>query len=277
MMDISSIWGLKLYGSVTVGNALIGLLILIVSIIVAKIVVLYTRRTLKERLDKEHLELLTKVVYYSIVIIGTIMMLNKFGMSVGSLLVAGGFLGIAIGFASKSVVGNLVSGLFLLFERPMKIGDSVNVGDVSGVVTDISILSTKIRTWDGLYVRVPNEKVFTSNITNYVAHPVRRFEYKVGIRYRDDAEKAVNTIKNVIESHPFALKNPSPQIFVENLGNSAVEIIVRIWSPSSVWYSVKTELLWKIKKELENNGIEIPFPQQVVWFGNELKMKKSRK
>jgi len=99
----------------------------------------------------------------------------------------------------------------------------------------------------------------------------RRFEYVIGIRYSDNADKALEVIKNVIEEHPFALKNPAPQVFVDNLGDSSANIVVRIWGPTQEWYGVKMELLWKIKKALEREGIEIPFPQRVVWFANELK------
>ncbi len=252
-------------------------LIIVIGVIIAKIVVIYLRRSFKEKLSKETLELTNKIVYYGIIIIACISALSKLGIELSGLLVAGGIIGVAIGFASKSAVGNFISGVFLLFERPIKIGDQIIIGDISGFVEDIHILSTVVRTYDGLYVRVPNETIFTSNITNLVAHPVRRFEYLIGISYADDAEKAIEVIKSVIEAHPFALKNPAPQIFVEELGDSSVNIRVKVWAPTKVWYSVKTELLWKIKKTLEENGIEIPFPQRVVWFANELEMKTKKK
>jgi small-conductance mechanosensitive channel len=263
-----------LYGNITLKNLLIALVTFVIAIIIAKVITINIRRNLKEKMRKEHLEILTKVVYYGIILVAIVTILHQLGVSMSGLLVAGGILGIAIGFASKSVIGNLISGIFLIIERPIKIGDQINIDDVSGFVEDIHILSTVVRTYDGLYVRIPNEKVFTSNITNYVAHPVRRFEYIIGIRYEDDAEKAVEIIKNLLKEHPFVLKNPAPQIFVYELADNSVNIIVRIWSPVQVWYSTKTELLWEIKKTLEKNGIEIPFPQRVIWFANEVKFKK---
>ncbi|HEC88562.1 MAG TPA: mechanosensitive ion channel family protein, partial [Thermoplasmata archaeon] len=181
----------------------------------------------------------------------------------------GGILGIVIGFASQTVVSNLISGIFLMIEKPIKVGDGVNINDVSGIVEDIKVLSTTIRTYDGIYVRIPNEKVFNSNIQNYVAHGARRFEYKIGIRYKDDAEKAISIIKDLLEENPLVLKEPSPTIFVEELGESSVNLNIKIWAPSSVWYSVYTEMLWKIKTALEKKGIEIPFPQRVIWMGNK--------
>ncbi len=270
---ISEYLTLKIYNNFTVADLLLSIITLVTAVIVAKIITVNLKRSLKEKMAKEHLEIISKVIYYGIIIIAVVSVLHKFGITMTGLLVAGGFLGIAIGFAAKSVIGNLISGIFLMIERPIKIGDQVNIDNYSGFVEDIHVLSTVIRTYDGLYVRIPNETVFTSAITNYVAHVARRFEYVIGIRYSDDAEKAIKLINGILESHPFVLKNPAPQIFVESLGDNSVNIVVKIWSPIQVWYGVKTELLWKIKKELEENGIEIPFPQRVVWFANELNTK----
>jgi len=249
------------------------LAIIALAVLISKSIALHLRRSLRERMRKDYLELLIKVTTYAILSIAILSVLPILGFNPSGLLLAGGIAGIVIGFASQSIVSNLISGFFMMVERPIRIGDSVSIGDTSGVVEDISMISTIIRTFDGLYVRVPNEKVFTSSITNFVANPVRRFEYSIGIRYSDDAEKAIEIIKRVVEEHPFVLKNPEPQAFVDELGDNAVIIKVRMWAPSTEWFGVKMELLWKIKKALEENGIEIPFPQRTLWFGNELKLK----
>jgi small-conductance mechanosensitive channel len=153
-----------------------------------------------------------------------------------------------------------------MIEKPMKVGDGVKIGDTSGIVKDIRILSTSLRTYDGIYVRIPNEKVFTSNIQNFVAHKARRFGYTIGIRYKDDAEKAIAIINSLFEHHPLILKEPSPTIFVEDLGDNSVNLTVKLWAPSTHWYSVYTEMLYKIKLALEKEDIQIPFPQRVVWM-----------
>jgi small-conductance mechanosensitive channel len=263
------------YGTVTLFDLLVVTLLLIIAVIIAKAVALNLRRVLRDKVSKEHLEILAKTIYYSIIVIAVLSVLPTLGVHPSGLLVAGGIAGIVIGFASQSVVGNLISGLFLIIERPMKLGDAVNIAGTAGVVEDIRVISTTLRTFDGLYVRIPNEKVFTTDITNYVAHVARRLEYVVGIRYSDDADKAIGIIKKLSEEHPLTLKNPSGDIFVDNLGDNAVNIIVRIWVPSTEWYGIKKELLWKIKTALEAEGIEIAFPQRVVWFANELRSQES--
>ncbi len=257
------------YNDVTVYDLLIVLITLSVSILAAKAISINLRRGLKERVSKDHLENINKFVTYGIFIAAIIWTLPSLGLDPSGLLVAGGIVGVVIGFASQSTVGNLVSGILLMFERPVKIGDKVDIDGNRGYVEDIQILSTRIRTFDGLYVRIPNEKVFTNNITNYVGNAVRRFEYVIGVRYSDDANKVIEIIKKLIDNHPLALKRPHPTVFVDNLGDNSVNIIARIWGTPNEWYDVKMDLLWKIKKTLEDEGIEIAFPQRTVWFAKE--------
>lgn len=243
---------------------------IVAAVFISKIVTIYFRRNLKEKISKDHLDIILKVVSYSIILIALFFLLPALNVQPSSILVAGGVVGFVIGFASQSIVGNLISGLFLMIERPIKVGNQVDINGNSGTVEDISLISTIIRTYEGLFVRIPNQSVFTNNITNYVANVARRFEYVVGIRYSDDADKAITIIKDLILKHPFTLKNPAASVFVDTLGDNAVNIIVRIWAPSTEWYGVRTELLWIIKKTLEENGIEIAFPQRTLWFANAL-------
>jgi len=257
---------LTLYGEVKIRDVIFVFVVLSIVLITAKFVTMSIRKSLADKLKKDQLQLLLKIVYAIFLLTGIAIITPILGVNLTGLLVAGGIVGIAIGFASQKVVSNFLSGIFLLIERPIKIGDQIIMGNIAGFVEDMGIMSTIVRTYDGLYVRIPNEQLFSSNITNPVANVARRFEYTISISYRNDAEKAIKIIKDVIETHPFALKIPEPSVFVDSLGDSGVNIIARIWAPSIVWLEVKMELLWKIKYELEKNGIEIPFPQRVIWF-----------
>ncbi len=259
-----------IWGGIKLSDLAIAVVVLILTMVVAKAFSLYLKRLLKEKVSKDHSQLIGKVISFVIYIIGISTAFAILGLNLTGFLFAGSMAGIIIGFASQNIVGNFVSGLFLIIERPLKIGDQANIDDVEGYVEDIRVISTTLRTYDGLYVRIPNQTVFTSKLTNYVGHLVRRFEYTVGIRYSDDADKAISIIIGVVEEQPFALKKPSPDIFVDNLGDNAVNIKVRIWAPATEWFKLKMILLWKIKKALEEQGIEIAFPQRTVWFANEL-------
>jgi Small-conductance mechanosensitive channel len=258
-------------GNVTLGSVLEFILILSFSTLLAKILSLYLRRSLKDRVSKDIRETVIKLLYYGILTIVFFSNLPLIGINPSGLLLAGGVAGIVLGFASQNIVGNLVSGVFLMAERPIKIGDQVQINDVSGYVTDIRIISTLIRTYDGLLVRIPNQQVFTTNITNIVGHPVRRFEYTIRIRYSDDANAAIFLIKDLIDKEPFALLNPSPSVFVNDLADSSVNITVRIWAPVNEWFGIKTRILWNIKQSLEENGIEIPLPQRIVRIQTDAK------
>jgi small-conductance mechanosensitive channel len=249
---------------VTLGSVLRFILILSLAVLVSRLITLYLRRSLKDKVSKDVGETFLKFLYYGTLIVVFISSLRLIGLKPSELLLAGGVTGIILGFASQNIVGNLVSGVFLMIERPIKIGDQVEINGISGFVTDIRIISTHIRTYDGLFVRIPNQQVFTTNITNIVGHPVRRFEYKIGISYSDDANVAIWLIKNLIDKEPFALMSPCPSVFVSDLGESSVHIVVRMWAPVSEWFGLKTRLLWNIKQTLEENNIEIPFPQRIV-------------
>ncbi len=144
----------------------------------------------------------------------------------------------------------------------------------SGTVVSISLFATLIRNVQGVLVHVPNEEVYTNAISNYHTNPARRFDYNIGIRFRDDAASAITCITGIVDAYPFALKTPDPEIFVSDLGESQVNIRIRVWFPSS-WantqddISLRTALLPRIKSALEAEGIEVPFPQRTLWFANE--------
>lgn len=259
-----------LYGSVTMFNLITGIAILVLSIILARTLSLSLKRFLKEKVARDQLEIIGKLAYYAIIVSACVIALPMLGFKLSGLLVAGGIVGLAIGFASQNIVENLLAGIILMLERPIKIGNGVNIDGTTGIVEDIQIMSTTLRSYDGLYIRLPNQKVLTANITNFVSNVARRVDYDIGIRYSDDADKAITLIKDFLDAQPMVLKNPEPIVFVSELGDSAVIIALRFWAPVTEWFGVKTQLLWKIKRLLETEGIEIPFPQQVVWFANEL-------
>jgi small-conductance mechanosensitive channel len=226
------------------------------------------RRSFKDKISKDVGETFLKFFYYGSIIIVFISSLKLIGLDPSGFLLAGGITGIVLGFASQNIVGNLISGIFLMIEKPIKIGDQVEISGTMGFVTDIRIISTLIRTYDGLLVRIPNQQVFTTNITNLVGYPVRRFEFTLGIRYSDDADLAIELIKDLIDKEPFALLNPAPTVFVSDLGENSVKILIRIWAPMSEWFALKSTLPWAIKKTLEENGIEIQIPQRMVYLHN---------
>lgn len=256
---------------VTAADLIIFSIILLISIVIAKIVSISVKRKIPDKIPASDRETIGKVTSLIIIILGFLAGLPYLQVNLSGIFVAGGLFAIVVSIAGQNFFSNAISGIILFFERPIKIGDNIGVGTITGTVQDIQILSTVIKTYDGIFTRIPNQTMFTSEIQNYVAHIARRFEYIVGIRYEDDASLAIRIIKDVINQHPFALKSPEPSIYVDELADNGVNICIRIWAPSSVWWDVRTELLWKIKVALEDGGIEIPFPQRTLWFADEVR------
>ena len=266
----------KILSVITFDRIVASLLVFAVGFVLAHIFRRIIFRTTYKVTPLHVAKAISSFIYYVIVVVTIMTILSIFGVSITGVIVAGGIAGIVLGFASQTVVSNLLAGLFLYWDKPFKPGDPINIEGAAGIVQEISILSTRIQTWDGVYVRIPNEKVFTSTIINYGRMPVRRVELKVSIAYKEDFDKAKEVIMRVLEDHPLVLVYPEPVVFTSELGSDGVEITVQAWAPTSEWINVKRELLWNIKKALTEAGIEIPFPQRDVWFRSPIEVKLAK-
>ena len=268
-IDTNGIFNSLVYGQVTVGNIILFILFLVITFTLARVISGLIRRTLAGKTEAKTIDLTVKSIRTIIYAVGIIVACTQLKIDLSGLLVAGGVVGVAVGFAIQNTLSNLVAGILLMFERPVNVGDSIIVNGTEGYVEGIGLLSTRVRTYSGLYVRIPNDSLFTSEITNLVSNVARRFDYNISIRYSDDAKKAIKAAKRVIEEHPYALKNPAPSVYVDSLGAHGIELKVRIWSPSGFWWDARTELLWTIFKALRHEDIDVPFDQLTVWFGEE--------
>ena len=269
---LQSLADMQIVGELTVLSLLVGGIIMAVGIVVAKIVKLMFNKYYAPTLEKDTAKNLGKIIYFGIIIIAFLAFTSSQGIDLSGLLVAGGIFAVVIGFATQSVVSNLISGIFLMMEKPAKHGDTIQIPDMSitGTLLDIGTFSSHLRKFDGTVIRVPNEKFFTSNIRSLSSSRVRRAEAMVGIAYKDDINNAISCIKKEIEeTMPFVLRVPEPEFRVEELGDSSVNIQVLVWHPREDWSYAQPILLTAIKRALDNSGIEIPFPQRVLWQAKE--------
>lgn len=246
---------------------------IIATILIALILRYWMRRGVKPRLPPHVYNPLEKLLIYGIVIVGIITSLSPLGLDLTGLLVAGGFLGIIVGLAVQTVASNMFSGIILYFERPFKIGDAIQIGEFGGVVEDISIMSLKLRRWDGVLVRISNSEVFSSRIMNFGKAVARRFSFRIGISYGSDIEKARQALKEILEEHPWVLTQPPPEVNVVEYGDSSIVLEVRGWTPSSEWFSTYMEVIREAKSKLDEVGIEIPFPQIDVHIKEPLSLR----
>ena len=258
-----------LIGEITVGNVIVVIIIAIITIIIARIIGNIVQHKLMVKAEAKDAERFAGFIRIIIYIIGFIVLCPQLHVDIAGMFVAGGAIAIVAGLAFQDALKNVFFGIFMIIEHPIKVGDIVIINGVEGYVEDISLLSTKIRQYDGLILRVTNTTVYSGNITNCVTNVARRFSYHVDVSYTEDAEKAINIMKKTLSNHPLVLAEPAPQIFVNVLGASGIDIEARIWSPSEFWWTARTELLWKVFSDLRDENIDIPFDQLTIWFGAE--------
>ncbi len=249
---------------------LISIAIIAAGVVIARITRIAVNYFLSRYIPQASI-VVSKAVFWVIIAIAALSAIGNLGVELTGVLLAGGIAGIIIGFAVQSTVANLFSGIFMQIDRAFRIGDAIEVAEmnVAGTVTDITAFSVVLRRFDGVYVRIPNEKIFTSQVRNFTRNIARRVEVYTDIAYKESIEKAKEVIKGVIDNDPRILAVPEPNIITWELGSSGVRINVWCWVPTKEFFNVRMELVKKIKEALDANGIEIPFQQVTVWFGDQ--------
>ena len=229
--------------------------------IITRIVEHFFERVNFERSAETFVENLVKVGLWLILLV---IILGNAGVNVSGLVAGLGIMGFIVGFALKDTLGNLAAGIFILFHQPFKVGDFIEAAKVKGTVDRIGIAATEIHTFDGKLVTLPNGKVWGNAITNYSGLKQRRLEIVIGIHYDADINKAMKVLHALIKREERVLDEPEPQVVVKNLGDSSVDLGVRIFVKKEDYFGVKFEFLKKIKENFDKNKIVIPYPQREV-------------
>ena len=204
------------------------------------------------------------LVRYTLIFLGLLVGLSAAGVEFSKLTVIVGGLGVGIGFGLQNVVNNFVSGLILLFERPIQVGDTVQLTDVGGAIKRIGIRASVIRTFDGAEVIVPNGLLISDKVTNWtLSDRRRRIEVEVGVDYGTPAQRVIDLLVGVAMANPKVINEPEPRAYFVNFGDSALEFKLWAWSEfTDAGYSIRSELAVAVQKALENAGIDVPFPQR---------------
>lgn len=228
-------------------------------------------RLLKSSRDQQLLMILRKTIFYLLVIITLIAALNQLGLDLKVLLGAAGILTVALGFASQTSASNLISGIFLIVEQPFIVGDVIRIGETTGNVLSVDLLSTRLRTFDNLLVRIPNEMLMKSEITNFTHFPIRRIDIQLGIAYKEDIEKVKHILFELAKRNPLCLNEPIPIFIILGFGDSSVNLQFSIWIKKENYVTVKNSIQEEIKKAFEQHHIEIPFPHRSLYAGSDSK------
>ncbi|MCS6897697.1 MAG: mechanosensitive ion channel [Nitrospira sp.] len=205
------------------------------------------------------------IIRYIVIGVGFVVILQSFGIDLSTVTVLAGALGIGVGFGLQTITNHLVSGLILLFERLINIGDRIEVGQVSGDVVDISVRATTVITNDNIAIVIPNAEFITSKVTNwsYTRRGVR-FNFPVSVSYREDPEVVRRVLLKVVAGHPVVLKERHADVLFQEFGDSALHFILRVWTRDYTDRPgvLRSELNYAISRKFREHGIEIPYPQR---------------
>lgn len=210
---------------------------------------------------------LTKLVYYLGFVFVAILALNQMGLELGAVLGAAGVAGIAIGFAAQTSLSNIISGFFLIAERPFKVGDVIEVGGTTGTVDSIGLISLTLRTFDNRSVRIPNESLVKDKVTNITRHPIRRFNLEIGVAYHEDIDRILSLLGEIAFENEFCLDEPSPLLRFSGFGDSSLNFFVGAWCVQADYLALSNSLPRDLKERFDREGVEIPFPHRVLASG----------
>jgi len=254
-------------------------LILVVGFIIIRILVHLIEKFFDkvnfERSAETFIENIARVGLWGILII---VILGNLGINVSGLIAGLGIMGFIVGFALKDTLGNLASGVFILFHKPFRVGDWINVGGVVGGVERVGIAACVLKSPDNVKITIPNSKIWGDTILNYTGNPTRSLRnLEIGISYDSNIDKAIRIINNILKKDKRILKDPVPKIVVKSLGDNSINIAVRPHMKKDDFWGVYFDTIKKIKEEFDKNNITIPFPQRDVWIKKEKKARKSKK
>jgi len=224
-----------------------------------------------DRGARNSIGLISRVLF---MFIGSIVIIQSAGIDMSSLSLLAGALGVGIGFGLQNITDNFISGIIILFEKPIKVGDRIVVGDTEGDVINISVRATTILTNENVSIIVPNSEFISSRVINW-SHNNRniRFDIPVGVSYAEDPEKVKRVLLDVAKENENVLKHPEPRVFFDEFADSSLNFTLAVWTSKYTDKPriLKTELYFEIFKQFKDEGIEIPFPQRDIYIKSQPK------
>ncbi len=250
------------YGLSVVG----GIVILVVGWLVAAWVSNLVRKVLgqRKRVDQTLVGFFASLARYAILAVVFIAVLNQFGVATTSIIAAMGAVALAVGLALQGTLSHFAAGVMILLFRPFKVGQYVEVAGTGGTVKQVTLFATELATPDNVQVLVPNAKVWGDVVKNYSFHANRRVDFVLGIGYEDSIDKAIKTVQGVIAKDERIQHEPEPMVVVSNLGDSSVDLTIRVWCAAGDYWPLKFALTKAFKEALDKAGISIPYPQTDV-------------
>jgi small conductance mechanosensitive channel len=256
VQDIVTVWGLKVIAAVAI-------------FIIGRWVAMLVRRVVRRVMERAKVEsiitgFVSSIAYIALLAFVVIAALGQLGIQTTSFIAILGAAGLAIGLALQGSLANFAAGFLMIIFRPFKVGDFIEGAGVAGVVEEIQIFTTTLKTGDNKIIIVPNAKLAGDNITNYSALETRRVDMTVGVAYDADLAHVKKVLNDIISQDERILAGPAPLVAVAELADSSVNFVVRVWTRTSDYWAVKFDMTETIKNRFDAEGIGIPFPQRDI-------------
>ena len=246
-------------------DLILAIIILIIGLWIIRFINKMVRRFFERKDYDPALEsFLQSFIRIGLKVLLAILVVTQLGVKTSSLVAMVGAAGLAIGLALQGSLANFAGGVLILLFKPFRVGDWISAQGLDGAVKEISIFNTKLNTFGNQIAIIPNGQLANGNIVNFSAEPNRRENYKVGIAYGSDIKKAKDILLDICAKDDRILKDPAPEVYVDSLGDSSVNLSLRFWAPNEVFWPARFDLIEQSKLRFDAAGIEIPFPQRVV-------------
>jgi len=245
------------------------MIILAIGVAVIYLIAFLIKKILPPKWSRQRKMIINRVVQYTGFVILFFIVVAELKINLAPIFGAAGVIGLVVGIASQTSIGNIISGFFLVSEKSFEIGDVVRLGDKTGTVYSVDLLSIKIRTFDNLLIRIPNQTVISTELINVTRFPIRRMDVMVSVAYKEDLGKVKSILEDVAKHNPLCLDEPGPVIIFRNFGPSGIDIQVGVWTIRENYLTVKNSIFREIKEAFNKEGIEIPFPHISLYTGEE--------
>lgn len=212
-----------------------------------------------------------KGIFYTGIILLLFYVLQQAGVKMSAIFGAAGIAGIAIGFAAQTSISNIISGIFLVSEKPFALGDIISVEGKLGIVESMDLLSIKLKTFDNLFIRIPNTTIINTNVTNITRYPLRRMNFELSVAYKEDLSHVRGVLMDIAMKNPYCLDDPAPYFLIKEFGTSGVALLLGLWFEKNDYTDLKNSIMTEILERFRKESIEIPFPHISVYTGETTK------
>jgi len=229
-----------------------------------RVLAVVTQRYIMRKSTAQRQMIARKAISYTGFVLVVLAVLGELGVKLTALLGAAGIVGIAVGFASQTSVSNIISGLFLISEKPFTVGDVIRIGTTTGIIQSIDLLSIKIRTFDNMFVRIPNEKILNSEVINLTRFPIRRMDILFQVAYGQNLSRIHELLAEIARVNPWSLDEPQPVIIFNDFKESGIEVLFGLWFTQADFLELKNSIMKDLTTRFRSEGVRFATPNRTI-------------